>query len=78
MSDNKNINNEITEEIIDLEDEMVQHRDGDKFFHKKIYSDEEVYIYKVNNNWFEVFRRNIVPQPNMKTASDPKPCPPLT
>ena len=50
------------EEIIDLEDEMVQHRYGDKFFHKKIYSDEEVYIYQVNNNWFEVFRRNVVPK----------------
>lgn len=50
------------EEIIELEDEMVQHRDCDKFFHKKIYSDDEVYIYQVNNNWFEVFRRNVVPK----------------
>lgn len=50
------------EEIIELEDEMVQYRDGDKFFHKKIYSDDEIYIYQVNNNWFEVFRRNVVPK----------------
>lgn len=45
--------------IIDLADEMVQHRDGDEFHHKKVYQDGKIYIYQVNGKWFEVFKKTI-------------------
>lgn len=45
--------------IIDLADEMIQHRDGEKFHHKKVYQDDKIYIYQVNGKWFEVFKKTI-------------------
>ena len=35
--------NENFREIIDLADEMIQHRDGEKFFHKKVFSDDKIW-----------------------------------
>ena len=45
--------------IIELADEMIQHRDGEKFHHKKVFSDDKIYIYQVNGKYFEVFKRTI-------------------
>lgn len=45
--------------IIDLADELIQHRDGEKFFYKKVFSDDKIYIYQVNGKWFEVFKKTI-------------------
>ena len=45
--------------IIELADEIIQHRDGEKFRHKKVFSDDKIYIYQVNGKYFEVFKRTI-------------------
>lgn len=48
--------------IIELEDEFVRKSGGTTFHHKKVYSDEKLYIYQIDNAWYEIFRRNIKPK----------------
>ena len=52
-------------EIIELKDEFQQTRDGEKFHHRKVYSDDRIYIYQVNGKWFEVFKRKVKPKNKM-------------
>lgn len=64
---NKHINENFKEcmemefnQIIELADDFIQTRDGSKFHNKKVYSDDRIIIYQVNDLWFEVFKRRVV------------------
>lgn len=37
------------------------HRDGGVFNHKQVFNDGGVYVYQVNNSYYEVFKRKLSP-----------------
>lgn len=49
-------------EIIELDDLIVQQREGETFRQEKVFSDDKIYIYQVNGKYFEVFNRKVKPK----------------
>lgn len=37
------------------------HRDGEVFHHRQVFNDGEIYVYEVNDTYYEIFKRKIIP-----------------